>query len=103
MGRYLAYWLSSHSHQFLKLATTATHGTKRFDLDELQAASVGVPPPEEQKQIVRLFDEQHSIIERLQDVTAKLQAEKRGLMQDLLSGDRRVTTLLGSANQAVGA
>ena len=103
MGRYLAYWLSSHSHQFLKLATTATHGTKRFDLDELQAASVGVPPPEEQKQIVRLFDEQKSSIERLQGVTAKLQAEKRGLMQDLVSGDRRVTTLLGSENQAVGA
>ena len=37
MGRYLAYWLSSHSHQFLKLTTTATHGTKRFDMDELQA------------------------------------------------------------------
>ena len=30
MGRYLAYWLSSPSHQFLKLATTATHGTKRL-------------------------------------------------------------------------
>jgi type I restriction enzyme S subunit len=103
MGRYLAYWLSSHSYQFLKLATTATHGTKRFDLDELQAASVGVPPPEEQKQIVRLFDEQQSSIERLQGVTAKLQAEKRGLMQDLLSGDRRVTALLGSANRAVVA
>jgi len=103
MGRYLAYWLSSHSHRFLKLATTATHGTKRFDMDELQAASVGVPLPKEQKRIVRIFDEQQSIIERLQGLTAKLQAEKRGLMQDLLSGDRWVTKLLGSANQAVGA
>ena len=103
MGRYLAYWLSSHSHQFLKLATTATHGTKRFDMDELQAASVGVPLPNEQKQIVRIFDEQQSIIERLQGLTAKLQAEKRGLMNDLLTGDRRVTALLGSSEQVVGA
>ena len=103
MGRYLAYWLSSHSHQFLKLATTATHGTKRFDMDELQAALVAVPLPNEQKHIVRIFDEQQSVIERLQDLTAKLQAEKRGLMNDLLTGGRRVTALLGSPEQAVSA
>ena len=94
MGRYLAYWLSSHSHQFLRLATTATHGTKRFDMDALQAASVGVPLPDEQKRIARIFDEQQSIIERLQGLSAKLQAEKRGLMQDLLTSNRRVTALL---------
>ena len=103
MGRYLAYWLSSHSHQFLTLATTATHGTKRFDMDELQAALVGVPLPNEQKHIVRIFDEQQSVIEWLQGLTAKLQAEKRGLMDDLLTGDRRVTALLGSLRQVVGA
>ena len=103
MGRYLAYWLSSHSHQFLKLATTATHGTKRFDMDELQAALVGVPLPNEQKHIVRIFDEQQSVIERLQGLTAKLQAEKRGLMKDLLTGDRRVAALFGSPRQVVGA
>ena len=94
MGRYLAYWLSSNSHQFLKLATTATHGTKRFDMDELQAVSIGAPMLNEQRLIVSKFDEQQSIIERLQSLTAKLQAEKRGLMQDLLTGDRRVTALL---------
>ena len=103
MGRYLAYWLSSHSHQFLTLATTATHGTKRFDMDDLQAALVGVPLPNEQKHIVRIFDEQQSVIEWLQGLTAKLQAEKRGLMDDLLTGDRRVTALLGSPRQVVGA
>ena len=102
MDRYLAYWLSSHSHQFLKLATTATHGTKRFDMDELHAALVGVPLPNEQKHIVRIFDEQQSVIERLHALTAKLQAEKRGLMKDLLTGDRRVTALLGSPKQVVG-
>ena len=94
MGRYLAYWLSSNSHQFLKLATTATHGTKRFDMDELQAVSIGAPMLNEQRLIVSKFDEQQSIIERLQGLTAKLQAAKRGLMQDLFAGNRRVTALL---------
>jgi len=94
MRRYLAYWLSSHSHQFLTLTTTATHGTKRFDMDELQAVSIGVPPPEEQKQIVTLFDEQQSAIDQLKDLSIKLQSQKRGLMQDLLGGNRPVTPLL---------
>ena len=52
---------------------------------------------------MRIFDEQQSVIERLQDLTVKLQAEKRGLMNDLLTGGRRVTALLGSPEQAAGA
>ena len=94
MGRYLAYWLSSNSEQFLKLATTATHGTKRFDMDELQATSLGVPTPDEQRLIVSILDEQQSTIERHEGSSAKLKAQKRGLMQDLLTGNRRVTALL---------
>ena len=101
LGRYLAYWLSSHSHQFTKLATTATHGTKRFDMDELQASLVGIPLPNEQKRIVRIFDQEQSVIDRLQGLTAKLQAEKRGLMKDLLTGDRRVTALFESPREVV--
>lgn len=93
-GRYLAYWLVSHSHEFLKLATTATHGTKRFDMDELQAVSIGIPQPEEQKAIVRVFDEQQALIDQTRAHSTKLQSLKAGLMQDLLNGRRRVTALL---------
>jgi type I restriction enzyme S subunit len=94
MGRYLAYWLSSHSHQFLRLVSTATHGTKRFDIDELQTVLVAVPQPHEQDQIVTIFDEQQAAIDRLQAISVKLQSQRRGLMQDLLTGKRRVTALL---------
>ncbi len=93
-GRYLAYWLTSHSHEFLKLATTATHGTKRFDMDELRAVPIGIPKPEEQKAIVRIFDEQQALIDRTQANAEKMRLLKAGLMQDLLTGDRRVTALL---------
>lgn len=93
-GRYLAYWLSYRSYEFLKLATSATHGTKRFDMDELQGVSIGVPLPEEQAKIVAIFDKQQEAIDQLKDLSGKLQSEKRGLMQDLLSGHRRVTALL---------
>lgn len=93
-GRYLAYWLSSHSTEFLKLTTTATHGTKRFDMDELYTVPIGMPKPEEQESIVRILDEQQSLIDQTHDQLVKLQSLKRGLMADLLSGERRVTALL---------
>lgn len=96
LGRYLAYWLSSRSHEFLKLATSATHGTKRFDMDELYAVPIAVPLPEEQERIVAVFDKQQSLIDWLQCTAEKLRAQKRGLMQDLLTGKRPVTSLLES-------
>ncbi|MEZ6243705.1 MAG: restriction endonuclease subunit S [Phycisphaerales bacterium] len=96
LGRYLAYWLSSRSHEFLKLATSATHGTKRFDMDELHAVPIGVPLPEEQERIVAIFDKQQALIDWLHGTAEKLRAQKRGLMQDLLTGNRRVTILLES-------
>ncbi|AMV70708.1 hypothetical protein DBW_0307 [Desulfuromonas sp. DDH964] len=94
IGRYLAFWLVSNSHQFLKLTTTATHGTKRFDMDELFALPIGVPQPHEQQSIVSIFDSQQSIIERSIAHAHKLQEIKTALMQDLLTGKKRVTPLL---------
>lgn len=101
-GRFLAYWLVSHSHEFLKLATTATHGTKRFDMDELRAIPIGVPQPDEQKAIIRVFDEQQVLIDETQAHAHKLQSLKAGLMQDLLTGDRRVTALLKKGRRRDG-
>ncbi len=102
-ARFLAYWLVSHSRNFLKLATTATHGTKRFDMDELYAAPIGVPLPIEQDSIVRVFDEQQTLIDRTQAHAAKLHSLKTGLMQDLLTGKVRVTPLLEKQREAVTA
>jgi len=93
-GRYLAYWLVSHSHEFLKLTTTATHGTKRFDMDELYALPIGLPQPYEQQSIINVFDEQQALIDRMLIQAHKLQALKTALMQDLLTGKVRVTPLL---------
>jgi type I restriction enzyme S subunit len=93
-GRYLAYWLVSHAHEILKLATTATHGTKRFDMDELYAVPIAVPAPDEQAAITRVFDEQQALIERTRSYMYKLRSLKTALMQDLLTGTKRVTPLL---------
>ena len=72
-------------------------------------AKMLVPKPgrDEQAQL----GEHPAVIEqkRIDDHTARTAAPgltdslKAGLMQDLLTGDRRVTALLGSPKQAVGA
>lgn len=93
-GRYLAYWLSAHGHDILKIATTATHGTKRFDMDHLLAVNVAVPTLSEQSRIVRAFDELQQAIDLNNKHAKKLRSLKTALMQDLLTGKVRVTPLL---------
>ena len=93
-GRYLAYLLDSHAGDFLKLVTAATHGTKRFDMDELLAVQVGVPSPREQELIVEIFDQQQAFIDNEQSRIIKLRSLKTALMQDLLTGEVSVTPLL---------
>lgn len=99
-GRYLAYWLMSHAHEFLKLTTTATHGTKRFDMDEVNAVPIGVPKLGEQNAILRILDKQQKFIDGAQGRAAKLRSLKTALMQDLLTGKVRVTPLLQQAEAA---
>jgi type I restriction enzyme S subunit len=100
-SRYLAYWLVAHEQAILKIATTATHGTKRFDMDDLFAVKVAVPKPEEQAKIVGMFDELEHQIEMTKDHANKFRALKYGLLQDLLTGNRRVTALLSEPLEAI--
>jgi type I restriction enzyme, S subunit len=97
-GRYLTYWLDSHSSDFLKLTTTATHGTKRFDIDDLFGVEIGVPLPEEQNEILHVLDQLRSNTERTKEHAKKLSSLKIALMQDLLTGKVRVTPLLDAKN-----
>lgn len=93
-SRYLAYWLAAHANDMLTIATTATHGTKRFDMDDLFAARIAVPQPHEQDQIVSAFNHIDHQIKIGRDQSQKLRSLKAGLLQDLLTGNRRVTALL---------
>jgi type I restriction enzyme S subunit len=50
-SRFFAYWLSEHGQSLLKITTTATHGTKRFDMGELHAVDIAIPSVKEQNQL----------------------------------------------------
>jgi type I restriction enzyme, S subunit len=93
-ARFLAYWLVSNGSNLLKITTTATHGTKRFDMNELFQVPIGLPKKDEQCRIVSRLDAAEAQIVINKKTAAKLHSLKSGLMQDLLTGRKRVTALL---------
>ena len=68
-------------------------------------AKMLVPKPacDEQAQVVSILRSSAKTIDDHTAALRKLRHLKAGLMRDLLTGDRRVTALLGSPKQAVGA
>jgi type I restriction enzyme, S subunit len=94
IDRYLAYWFLAHAHDVLKIATTATHGTKRFDMKDLFSLYVPVPTKHEQSEITRAIDGLQKEMDFSISHAKKLQTLKAGLMQDLLTGNKRIIALL---------
>lgn len=93
-ARYAAYWLAANEQAILKIVTTATHGTKRFDMNDLYGANIALPEEAEQCRIVQSLDEYQRQELLTKAHVEKLRSLKTALMQDLLTGKRRVTTLL---------
>lgn len=94
--RFLAYWLVCNADNFLKITTTATHGTKRFDMKELFDVVMPKPGKPEQNRIITRLDSAEKLIDSNRKIVSKLRMLKTGLMQDLLTGRQRVNPLLQS-------
>lgn len=93
-ARFFAHWLLSHEHDLLKITTTATHGTKRFEMKDLFDVLIALPEKDEQTRIVSRLDASEAQIDVNKKKAAKLRSLKTALMQDLLTGLKRVTPLL---------
>jgi len=86
---YLAYWLKTNSNEILALVTAASHGTKRLSTEALGNLSVPIPPKDEQAEIVDHINEFDRKIDIEKSRVGRLKNLKKGLMQDLLSGEVR--------------
>lgn len=90
-NRFLAYWFRSKSEIILRIATEATHGTKRFDMKDIYALPIGLPNSKEQAEITKIVDlAERNILLRAEELQ-KLRQQKAGLMADLLTGKVPVT------------
>lgn len=89
---FLSYALAARKAQFMRLVNTANHGTGRLDTSLLLSVPIGLPSAAEQMKIETVVRECDHEIDRLTQEVDGLMAEKKALMQQLLTGKRRVKT-----------
>lgn len=89
-GQFLKFYFE-HPHTRQYFASRA-NGATRFGLtiDAIQTAPIALPPYDEQKRIGEVISAAELEIARLQPIAAALRKEKAALMQQLLTGKRRV-------------
>lgn len=87
--KFLSYLLVAKKLQMMGLVNTANHGTGRLDTDLLKGLPVDVPPLPEQRKIAEILSTWDTALEKAEALLATAKAQKRALMQSLLTGKRR--------------
>jgi type I restriction enzyme S subunit len=89
------YFLAGgHNHQLSRLINYGVRndGLLNLTADNFFSIKIPVPPKEEQQRLGELFEGLASELAILRRQRAALDQQKRGLMQQLLTGQKRVTT-----------
>jgi type I restriction enzyme S subunit len=90
-SRYVAYFLASSGPQ-RRFTTMVDVGAKSgLNLTTVGKLKLLVPPLREQTAIAEALSEADALIESLEGLVAKKRAIKQGMMQELLSGRRRLS------------
>ena len=92
---YLAYYLISRKQEILQSVETAGHGTGRLDTDFLKAFPIELPSLDKQDDIIKVIGEWDAAIEKSTALLTALEQRKQGLMQQLLTGRRRLKGFKG--------
>lgn len=90
--RWLTYYFASEpgARELRGLATGTSGSMKNIPKERVLSLEIGVPPEPEQRAIARTLADADDLIATLQRLTAKKQAIKQGLMQQLLTGRTRL-------------
>ena len=89
-GLFLSFLLVSEKHKLLQLVSTAGHGTGRMDTHSIQEYPVNLPPLPEQKKIAQILSTWDKAITTTEQLLANSQRQKKALMQQLLTGKKRL-------------
>lgn len=95
-SRFLAHWLVGASARILTKVTDTSHGTKRFDVRQLQRHPLLLPPHDEQKAIARIIDAVDVAIGKAQAAIEIARKLKRGLLQALFDRQTELPVKLSS-------
>lgn len=92
---YLAFYLIARKQEILQSVETAGHGTGRLDTDFLKAFPIELPSLVNQDDIIKVIGEWDAAIEKSTALLTALEQRKQGLMQQLLTGRRRLKGFKG--------
>jgi type I restriction enzyme, S subunit len=87
-SEYIFYALSIQTHHMLKVATTTT--IPYMNKSSCESIPILLPPPLEQEKIASVLSAADTEISTLEKQLAAYKQQKRGLMQQLLTGKTRV-------------
>jgi len=92
-GDFILYLVQSE--QFIQHSESKSFGTKmpRTDWKIISEFEIEIPPPERRKKIAEILSTIDKKIEINKQIKNKLTELKKGLMQDLLSGDVRINKI----------
>ena len=102
-GRFCFYCLQSESTQAQIALHTIGQAVKGINIGDVKRLLLTMPSLHEQERLADRFEGLEKTTYATSRALAKLKSTKAGLMNDLLTGDRRVAALLGSTEQVVGA
>lgn len=91
---FLVHLFRSMGHEWKKLMAGSIHNT--IYMPVFRELSVRLPPPDAQRAIAEALSDADALIEGLERLIAKKRAIKRGAMQDLLSGRKRLPGFSGA-------
>ena len=94
-SNFLLYWLMANGEKLRGLTTESTHGTKRLPTEMLLRELVACPPPLEQEAIADALTDADALIESLEQLLTKKRQIKKGAMQELLTGKKRLPGFSG--------
>jgi type I restriction enzyme, S subunit len=94
-GHYLGFYLAANRSRLLTLVDRTTHGSGRLSSDLLRSFEIELPGMEEQRKIADILLTWDRAVERAEMRVAAENRLKRGLMQRLLTGRKRIKDFKG--------
>ncbi|WP_255708933.1 restriction endonuclease subunit S [Pseudarthrobacter sp. L1SW] len=88
--KYLTFSILGNSEKLLRLVTSAGNTAGVLDTKVVQDFEIWVPGNPEQRQIITKLNDADSLVASLERLVAKKQSVKQGMMQQLLTGRRRL-------------
>ena len=95
---FLSYTLVASKERIRELVSVAGHGTGKLETDQLTAFGVLLPPLEEQRGIAAILNSFEEVAEVTERLIANSHQQQHALMQQMLSGKRRIKRLSKSSS-----